>query len=73
MAPLERITEYPSYNYPHFLAGPDEAVFEAFRSSLHAGDEAPDFELPRLGDMRPTRLSELTAERTVVLEFGSYT
>jgi len=39
-----------------------------------AGDVAPDFELPVLGDLeRTVRLSSFRDERAVALIFGSYT
>ncbi len=65
--------DYPVYNYPHFLAGPDEARWTEFQRQMHVGSIAPDFEVVRLDDGATVRLSEYTAERTVVLEFGSYT
>ena len=65
--------EYPAYNYPHFLAGPDEAEWEDFRTRLRVGERAPDFEIQRLDDGERVRLSDYTAEKTVVLEFGSFT
>lgn len=41
--------------------------------SLKAGDVAPDFTLPRLGDKGEARLSDFKGKRPVVLIFGSYT
>ena len=73
MEAVERLPEYPAYNYPHFLAGPDEAEWTDFIGRNHVGRTAPDFDLPRLPDMEPVRLSDLTKDRTVVLEFGNYT
>lgn len=64
------------YNYEHFDAyvesGEDEREFGAFTGMLHAGERAPDGLLTRL-DGDETRLSELWAERGLVLEFGSFT
>lgn len=37
------------------------------------GDAAPDFELPRLGNGVPVRLSQFRGVRPVALIFGSYT
>ncbi len=73
MAVPERISDYPEYNYPHFIAGPDDVEFEKFRNTLHVGETAPDFELLRLDDRETVRLRDYTAERDVVVEFGSYT
>lgn len=70
-AAAPRVT-YPAYNYPHFLAGPDEAEWEDFQSRLRVGRQAPDFEVPSL-DGGTVRLSDYTRDRSVVLEFGSYT
>ena len=65
--------EYPEYNYPNFLAGPDEAEWADFQSRMRVGTTAPDFEALRLTDGGTVRLSDYTGESTVVLEFGSYT
>ena len=64
------------YNYERFdvyvESGEDEREFGAFPNLLHAGEHAMDGELTLLGGER-VRLSELWAQRPVVLEFGSYT
>jgi hypothetical protein len=73
MAVPQKVYEYPEYNYPNFIAGPDDLEFEEFRSRLHVGEPAPDFDVLRLGDQARVRLSDYTAKSTVVLEFGSYT
>ncbi|MBA3427065.1 MAG: hypothetical protein H0U07_00615 [Actinobacteria bacterium] len=65
--------QYPEYNYPNFIAGPDEANWDGFQSGRHVGTTAPDFEALRLADGATVRLSDYTGESTVVLEFGSYT
>jgi len=66
-----------SYNYDKFdeyvKSGAEFAEFSAFPNDLHAGDPAPDASLIRLEDESPVRLSDLWAERNVVLEFGSFT
>lgn len=67
------VTEYSAYNYPHFLAGPDDAEFERFQAMLRVGASVPDFEAHRLDDGVLVRLSDYTAEKNVVLEFGSFT
>jgi hypothetical protein len=42
-------------------------------ATVAEGDEAPDFELPRLGGDGTVRLSSLLAGGPVALVFGSYT
>ena len=37
------------------------------------GDQAPDFELPRLGGGGTVRLADVAKNQPVVLVFGSYT
>ena len=65
------------YNYARFdeyvAAGSDLADEDAFWASPRAGQPAPDFTLPRLGDGAGVRLSELWRSRPLVLEFGSFT
>ena len=66
-----------AYNYPRFdeyvAAGGDVADEEAFRASAWAGQRAPDFTLPRLGDGGSLRLSDLWRSGPLVMEFGSFT
>ncbi len=66
-----------AYNYPRFdeyvAAGGDMADEDAFRASPWAGQRAPDFTLPRLGDGAGVRLSDLWRSRPLVMEFGSFT
>lgn len=66
-----------AYNYPRFdeyvAAGGDMADEDAFRASARAGERAPDFTLPRLGDDAGVRLSDLWRSRPLVMEFGSFT
>jgi hypothetical protein len=66
-----------AYNYPRFdayvAAGGDVADEGAFRASPWAGQRAPDFTLPRLGDRAGVRLSDLWRSRPLVMEFGSFT
>jgi len=45
---------------------------DEFKSSLRAGEEAPDFELPTLLGER-VRLSALRGKKHILLEFGSIT
>jgi hypothetical protein len=65
------------YNYPRFdeyvAAGGDMADEDAFRASPWAGQGAPDFTLPRLGDEAQVSLSGLWRSRPLVMEFGSFT
>ena len=55
----------------------DVLASEDYRNLMTAkvavGDEAPDFELPRLDGGGSLRLSSLHREQPVVLIFGSYT
>jgi hypothetical protein len=66
-----------AYNYPHFdeyvAAGGDLADEDAFWASPRAGQRAPDFTLPRLGDGAGVRLPDLWRSRPLVMEFGSFT
>jgi hypothetical protein len=66
-----------AYNYPRFdeyvADGGDVADEAAFWASPRAGQRAPDFTLPRLGDGAQVSLSGLWRSRPVVMEFGSFT
>lgn len=66
-----------SYNYERFdeyvESGRELEEFSAFPNHLHAGQPAPAFTAVRLADEAQVDLSEVWAERTVVLEFGSFT
>ena len=66
-----------AYNYPRFddyvAAGGDLADEAAFWASPPAGQRAPDFILPRLGDGAAVGLSGLWRSRPLVMEFGSFT
>jgi hypothetical protein len=65
------------YNYAHFddyVAAGDDVVDEsAFWASPRAGQRAPDFSLPRLGDGADITLSDLWRSKPLVMEFGSFT
>ena len=61
-----------TYNYESFSRSESAGKSNEFRTSLRAGEEAPDFELPSLDGDR-VRLSALRGEKHVVLEFGSIT
>ena len=57
-----------------FLLFPFETMWKQARlGKLQAGDPAPDFNLPLLGQSQTVRLSSLRNTRPVVLIFGSYT
>ena len=66
-----------AYNYPRFdeyvAAGGDVPDEEAFRASARAGQRAPDFTLPRLGDGGSVRLSDLWRSGPLVVAFVSFT
>jgi len=63
-----------SYNYEGYDPGErEEEDFARFQGILSVGQEAPDFEVTRLEDGEKIRLSDLTAQSHVVLEFGSFT
>jgi hypothetical protein len=66
-----------SYNYSRFddyvADGRDIADEDAFWASPRAGQRAPDFLVPRLGDGADVRLSDLWRTRPLVMEFGSFT
>ena len=60
------------YNYSTFTTSEARGKTKLFANGLHAGDEAPDFELPTL-DGEIVRLSQFRGEKHVVLEFGAIT
>jgi hypothetical protein len=66
-----------TYNYVHFdeyvESGAAEREFSAFAGRLHAGEQPPDFTATRLDDGAAVRLSDWWRDRTVVVEFGSFT
>ncbi len=65
------------YNYRNFDAWVealgDLADEAAFAASPSAGQRAPDFTMPRLGDGALVSLSELWRSKPLVMEFGSFT
>jgi hypothetical protein len=65
------------YNYRNFdawvAALGDLAGEAAFAVSPSAGQRAPDFTLPRLGDGAPVALAGLWRSKPLVMEFGSFT
>jgi hypothetical protein len=69
--------EAAMYNYRNFdawvAALGDLADEAAFAASPAAGQRAPDFTLPRLGDGAPVSLSGLWGSKPLVMEFGSFT
>ena len=60
------------YNYSTFTTSEARGRTRQFAEILHAGDEAPDFELPTPEGER-IRLSSLRGRKHVLLEFGSIT
>ncbi len=61
-----------AYNYESFTRSESAGKSGEFKSSLRAGEDAPDFELPTLDGDR-VRLSALRGRKHVLLEFGSIT
>ena len=61
-----------AYNYAAFSRSESAGKSNEFKTSLRAGEEAPDFELPTLEGER-VRLSDFRGKKHVVLEFGSIT
>lgn len=60
------------YNYSTFTTSEARGKTKVFASVVHAGEEAPDFQLPTL-DGEMVRLSQFLGEKYVVLEFGAIT
>jgi len=60
------------YNYSTFTSSEARGKTRAFVDVLHAGDEAPDFEL-RTPEGEVVRLSQYRGESHVLLEFGAIT
>jgi hypothetical protein len=57
-----------------YMLVPFETMWMRARAGqLHAGDSAPDFNLVKLDKTDHVQLSSLTAQKPVVLVFGSYT
>ena len=61
-----------TYNYESFSRSESTGQSTEFKSSLRAGEEAPDFDLPTLEGER-IRLSTFRGKNHVLLEFGSIT
>jgi hypothetical protein len=61
-----------TYNYASFTRSESAGKSDEFKSSLRAGEEAPDFELATLLGER-VRLSALRSKKHILLEFGSIT
>jgi peroxiredoxin len=60
------------YNYSTFTTSEARGKTKAFANAIHAGDEAPDFDLPSLAGGR-VKLSQFRGEKYVVLQFGAIT
>ncbi|MBZ5682805.1 MAG: hypothetical protein LAO24_22150 [Acidobacteriia bacterium] len=57
-----------------YVLVPFETMWTHARAGqLHPGDSAPDFSLVKLDKTATVQLSSLTAQKPVVLLFGSYT
>ncbi|MBI4489621.1 MAG: hypothetical protein HY694_11095 [Deltaproteobacteria bacterium] len=61
-----------AYNYESFTRSESAGKSNEFKSSLRAGEDAPDFELPTIEGDR-VRLSTFHGKKHVLLEFGSIT
>ena len=61
-----------TYNYESFSRSESAGKSNEFKTSLRAGDEAPDFEVQALAGGR-VRLSSFRGSKHVLLEFGSIT
>jgi peroxiredoxin len=66
------MTIVDEYNYETFTTSEARGRTRTFAEILHAGDEAPDFELPTVDGDR-FQLSSLRGRKHVLLEFGSIT
>ncbi len=66
-----------AYNYDRFDLYVEDArerrEFEAFPNLLHAGDPAPEIDGILLDTHDRVTLSHIWRQRTVVIEFGSFT
>ena len=60
------------YNYRTFTSSEARGKTKAFINILHAGDEAPDFEL-RTPEGEVVTLSQFRDQKHVLLEFGAIT
>jgi hypothetical protein len=61
-------------NFDAWVAAQGDLADEAaFAASPAAGQPAPDFTLPRLGDGAPVSSSGLWRSKPLVMEFGSFT
>jgi hypothetical protein len=60
------------YNYESFSRSSSAGQSNEFKTSLRAGDDARDFEIPTL-DGKKVRLSDFRGQKHVLLEFGSIT
>jgi hypothetical protein len=72
MAKSEPQSLLGEYNYKAFTQSESASKAGEFKNSIHAGEEAPDFELATLEGER-IRLSQFRRAKHVLLEFGSIT
>jgi peroxiredoxin len=63
---------HDEYNYTTFTTSEARGKTKQFANTLHAGDDAPDFEMPTLEGER-VALSQYRGNKYVVLEFGAIT
>ena len=68
-----RMQEWIAAQDPAEQAAMMEFILARETHAPAVGDEAPDFELPRLGAGEPVRLSHFRGAQPVALIFGSYT
>ena len=75
LSPLDfaRMQEWIMAQEPAEQAAMMEFILARETRAPAVGDEAPDFDLPRLDGGPPVRLSHLRGERPVALIFGSFT
>jgi peroxiredoxin len=65
-------TAVSEYNYTTFTSSEARGKTKLFQSLLHAGDEAPDFEL-RTPEGEVVTLAQFRGQKHVLLEFGAIT
>ena len=70
ISPSQKIVQM--YNYESFTRSESAGKSSEFKSSLRAGEDAPDFELPSIDGERVS-LASFRGRKHVLLEFGSIT
>ena len=62
------------YNYASFDMRNERGKFSEFQTlALQTGGRAPDFPLEDLETGQPVSLKDLWSNRSLIIEFGSYT